>query len=199
MFENTDREIEIIIQKAKQNSEQGGWLSSLFRRPDHQRSAELYSDAGHRLKYLGRNKEAAKCYLSSGDEYMVSRCCGYLFFAAEAYSNSYALSSDKKVLIKACELYCMNNSYSLAAKCREQLLKEEKGEEALKSLEFLIMCYDKAGMRMNRLNQVEQKAVLCVDLKRYKEAGYCFRECGNMLCAFLAYFLDGDEKKYARA
>lgn len=195
MFDNTDQEIETIIRKAKRSSERCGWLSGLFRRPDHQRSAELYSEAGHRLKYLGRNKEAADCYISSGDEYIASKCCGYLFFAAEAYSNSYALSSDKKVLVKACELYCMNNSYSLAANCRKQLLKEEVGEEALRSLDFLIMCYEKAGMKMHRMNQVEQKGILCIGLRRYREAGECFRECGKMLHAFLAYFLDGNEKK----
>lgn len=195
MFGSTEEEIQSLIQKAGKSSGQRNWFMSLLFAPDHHLSAELYSDAGHKLKFLDRNKEAAECYAKAGDEYMLSKCSGYLFFAAEAYTNSYSLVKDRSLITQACDLYCMNNSYSLAATTRKQLLGEEDGEEALESLEFIIMCYGKSGMHMNRQCHVEKKGVLCVKLGRYEEAGGCFQECERPLHAFLAYFLAGNERK----
>jgi len=193
MFEDIDEEIKLLIKRARKSSENKGWIGSIFGTTNHQEAAELYSDAAKKLKYVNRNKEAAECYSKSADEYIVSKCSGYLFFAAEAYTSSYELLSDKQLMFKACELYCMNDSYSLAAKCRKDLLKKQEGEEALERLDFIVMCYEKAGMSMNTMHHVEQKGVVCLRLKRYKEAGDCFRECGKVLYAFLAYFLVGDE------
>lgn len=190
---NYKKEIESLIKKAEECIKPGNLLKMIFWKPDHFRSAELYSEAGHKLKYLNCKDEAGDCYRRSAEEYITSKCSGYLFFAAEAYTNSYSQNKDRNLLIKACELYCMNNSYSIAANTRKQLLKEESAEEKIESLEFIIMCYEKAGMNINRMAYVEEKGVACVEAKRYLEAGNSFLESGNKLLAFLAYFIDGDE------
>lgn len=194
MFEDVNNEIELLIKRARKSSENRGWIGSIFGTTNHQDAAGLYGDAGKKLKYVNRNKEAAECFTKAGDEYVISKCSGYLFFAAEAYTSSYELSGDKQAMLKACELYCMNDSYSLAAKCRKDLLKKQDDDDALESLDFIATCYEKAGMNMNRLHHVEQKGAVCLRLKKYREAGDCFRECGKTLYAFLAYFLAGDEK-----
>lgn len=195
MSKKTEQEIRSLIERARKSSERRNWLIRLFVVPDHHHSAELYKEAGHKLKFLNRNQEAAECYTKAGDEYLLSKCTGDAFFAADAYMSSYTLSKDRDILIKACNLYCMNDSYNLAATARKSILESERDEQALESLNFIIVCYEKANMHMNKLCHVEKKGIVCIKLERYREAGDCFKACDKALLAFLAYFLAGDERK----